>query len=259
MQVQHEQDHDHADQGQARLEQRGQAVLDELVERLDVVGQPRDDHARAVARVEADRQPLQVREQLARAGPAARAGRPSRRGRSARRWRRRRSTAESRKAATIRSSAPMSWRRMPSSIASLASGAGRERRRGGHQQRDEHRGHPPAVRTPAAPRARAACGRGPRSPAGGGEVRPRRPHSPAASAPSRRSIGLRLMKTWSGMPFSTISRYSCELSSSSAWVPSRGDPPVLEHDDPVAPARSSRGGGRSRTWCGLPSPRGARP
>ena len=64
MEVEHEQDDHDAEQRQARLDQRRQAVLDELVERLDVVGQAADDHARAVARVEADRQRLQVREQL---------------------------------------------------------------------------------------------------------------------------------------------------------------------------------------------------
>ena len=64
VEVEHHQDHDHADQHQPGLEQRRHSVLDELVERLDVVGQPRDDHTGAVARVEADRQSLQVREQL---------------------------------------------------------------------------------------------------------------------------------------------------------------------------------------------------
>ena len=85
--VEHEQDHRRADQRQRGAEQRHDAVGDELVERLHVVGQPRDEHAGLAARVEADRQRLQVREELDAAGPAARAGRPSRRGRSARRSR----------------------------------------------------------------------------------------------------------------------------------------------------------------------------
>ena len=33
------------------------------------------------------------------------------------------------------------------------------------------------------------------------------------------SSGLRVRKTWSGSPFSTISRYSSDASSSSSWVP----------------------------------------
>ena len=61
--VEHEQDHDDSDQRQPGLEQRRHPVRDELVERLDVVRHPGDDHPGAVARVEADRQRLQVREQ----------------------------------------------------------------------------------------------------------------------------------------------------------------------------------------------------
>jgi hypothetical protein len=49
MEIKHEQDHHHADQGEAGLEQGGHPVLDQLVERLDVVGEPGDDHPRAVA------------------------------------------------------------------------------------------------------------------------------------------------------------------------------------------------------------------
>ena len=46
------------------LDERRHAVGHELVERLDVVRQPADDHARAVALVEAEREPLQVAEEL---------------------------------------------------------------------------------------------------------------------------------------------------------------------------------------------------
>ena len=53
-----------ADQRQRVLDERRDAVGDELVERLDVVREPADDHARAVALVEAERQPLQVAEEL---------------------------------------------------------------------------------------------------------------------------------------------------------------------------------------------------
>ena len=62
--VEHEEDHRGADQRQRRAEQRHHAVGDELVERLDVVRQPRDQHAGLAARVEADRERLQVREEL---------------------------------------------------------------------------------------------------------------------------------------------------------------------------------------------------
>ena len=56
-----------------------------------------------------------------------------------------------------------------------------------------------------------------------------RGHRPATSG----SSGLRVRKTWSGRPFSTISRYSSRLSSSSSCVPWAIEPPVLEHDDLV--------------------------
>ena len=46
------------------LDERRDAVGDELVERLDVVREPADDHAGAVALVEAEREPLQVAEEL---------------------------------------------------------------------------------------------------------------------------------------------------------------------------------------------------
>ena len=64
LEVEHDQDRGRADQRQRRAEQRHHAVGDELVERLHVVGQPRDQHARLLARVEADRERLQVREEL---------------------------------------------------------------------------------------------------------------------------------------------------------------------------------------------------
>ena len=60
--VEVEQDPDRADQRQPGLEQRHDRVGDEAVERLDVVGHARDQHARRAALVEADRQRLQVGE-----------------------------------------------------------------------------------------------------------------------------------------------------------------------------------------------------
>jgi hypothetical protein len=60
----HEQDRGRADERQRGAEQRHDPVRDELVERLDVVGQARDEHAGLAAREEGDRQRLQVREQL---------------------------------------------------------------------------------------------------------------------------------------------------------------------------------------------------
>ena len=53
-----------ADEHQRVLDEARDAVGDELVERLDVVREPADDHAGAVALVEAEREPLQVAEEL---------------------------------------------------------------------------------------------------------------------------------------------------------------------------------------------------
>ena len=60
--VEQQQDHDRADQRQRAREQRHDPVGDELVERLHVVGQARDQHARLAPAEEADRLALQVRE-----------------------------------------------------------------------------------------------------------------------------------------------------------------------------------------------------
>ena len=62
--VHHHEDHHDTDQHQAALDQRGQPILDELVQSLDVVGHAADDDTGDVAAVEADRQRLQVGEQL---------------------------------------------------------------------------------------------------------------------------------------------------------------------------------------------------
>ena len=61
--VEQEQDDRRADQRQRVLDQAGEPVRDELVERLDVVREAADDHARAVALVEAEGEPLQVAEE----------------------------------------------------------------------------------------------------------------------------------------------------------------------------------------------------
>ena len=61
--VEEEEDDRRADEGERVLDEARDAVGDELVERLDVVRQPADDHARAVALVEAEREPLQVAEE----------------------------------------------------------------------------------------------------------------------------------------------------------------------------------------------------
>ena len=61
--VEDEQDHRGDEQGQRVLDEARDAVGDELVERLHVVGQAADDHARAVPLVEAEREPLEVAEQ----------------------------------------------------------------------------------------------------------------------------------------------------------------------------------------------------
>ena len=61
--VEDEEDDRGADERQRALHERRHAVGDELVDRLDVVRQPADDHAGAVSLVEAEREPLQVREE----------------------------------------------------------------------------------------------------------------------------------------------------------------------------------------------------
>ena len=53
-----------AHEQQRVLEEAGDAVGDELVERLDVVGQAADDHPGAVALVVAEGEPLQMAEEL---------------------------------------------------------------------------------------------------------------------------------------------------------------------------------------------------
>ena len=54
-----------------------------------------------------------------------------------------------------------------------------------------------------------------------------RAHRPLTSG----SRGLRVRKTWSGSPFSTISRYSSELLEQVLVVAVRDDAAVVEHDD----------------------------
>ena len=61
--VEEEEDDRGADEQQRVLDQAGDAVGDELVERLDVVRDPADDHAGAVALVEAEGQALEVGEE----------------------------------------------------------------------------------------------------------------------------------------------------------------------------------------------------
>ena len=62
--VEEEEDDGGADEEQRVLDQARDAVGDELVERLDVVRDPADHDAGAVALVEAEREPLQVGEEL---------------------------------------------------------------------------------------------------------------------------------------------------------------------------------------------------
>ena len=61
--VEDEQQDRRADQRQRALDERRDAVRDELVERLDVVRQPADDHPGAVPLVEAEGQPLEMLEE----------------------------------------------------------------------------------------------------------------------------------------------------------------------------------------------------
>ena len=215
----------------AGLEQRRHPVLDELVERLDVVGQARDEHAGPVARVEADRQLLQVREQLHRRSCSARWPTQSDQIGLAARWRSRRSPRDARNATTIRSSAPTSWcgcrRRSPS----LARGGGASAAAVATTSDDEHRRDAPAVRRAAGRAGRAACARAPpvwRDAAADVAPWPRsqarrlalarlaRRGTPGRACPSRRSRG-------------TASELVQQLVVGALC----GDPAVLEHDDLV--------------------------
>ena len=62
--VEEEEDDHGPDEDERVLDEARDAVGDELVERLDVVRDPADDRARAVALVVAERQPLEVAEEL---------------------------------------------------------------------------------------------------------------------------------------------------------------------------------------------------
>ena len=63
--IEDEQEHDGADEGERVGDQGGDAVGDELVQRVDVVGQPADDPAGLLAAEEVEAQFLQVGEELA--------------------------------------------------------------------------------------------------------------------------------------------------------------------------------------------------
>ena len=185
--VEHHQDHRGADERQRGREERRDALGHELVERLDVVGQARDQHARPVARVEADRQALEMLEQLdpevlqrPLAHPVDEVGlqvggdpvhrRPRQRTRS------RSSSARSCPSAL-----------MPSSIARPARYGGASAAAVEIKECDEHQQHAPAVRAQQADRGGAGGRRG---------------SQPATS----RSGSSRVRNTWSGRPFSAISR-----------------------------------------------------
>ena len=231
--VEVEQDPDRADQRQARLEQRHDGVGDEAVERLDVVGDARDQHARGAALVEADRQRLQVREdadaqvgERALADPADEVG-------LQRRSSAHTSSAETRNAITTSTSVfgvvparCLCRSRLSPAAAARASRRCRPAARRPSRTRAGGRAAPARSsprrlrpRVPRLARAPSHCGPGPRPTIG----------LTGRSPPAR--SGLRVMKTWSGRPFSTISRYSSEASSSCVVVAVGDDAAVVEHDD----------------------------
>ena len=210
LEIEHHQDHHRPDQHQGRAEQRRHAVGDELVERLHVVGEPRDDHAGLAARVEPDRERLQVREELdpqvlqhPLADPADEVrldvgGAPVDEGAD---QEREDDEGERREVA----------RHDPLVDRELGQRRRRERRGRAREQRGEHEARAPAIRAQQrqqpAQLATTAAGRAPAAHdlvaprAGPGAVRfTRRAHSPATA-----SRGLRVRNTWSGRPFSAIS------------------------------------------------------
>ena len=232
--VEREQDHGGADQRQRRPEQRDDPVRDQRVERLDVVGEPRDEHAGALARVEADRHALQVREELdpevlqrPLADPADQVG--LRVGRAPIHQRRDEERDDDpRQRRQIARHDPLVDRQR-------GQRRGRQRRGGREHQRDEHQRDAPAVRAEQhdeAAQLAPAAGRGapaahevvaPRAPAAAPRARRavRRgllmlPLSRIAHSPATRSTGSRFRNTWSGRPLVAISAYSgdCESSAS---------------------------------------------
>ena len=120
---------------------------------------------------------------------------------------------------------------MPSSIARPARYGGASAAAVASSSAIEHDDHPPAVRAQqrqhlaelARPAALAA-----QDPPDA--LHARAAHSPAAAS---RSAGLRVRKTWSGSPFSAISRVQRRRLDQLVVRAARGDAPVLEHDDLV--------------------------
>ena len=190
--VEREQDHRGADQRQRRAEERDDAVADERVERLDVVGEPRDQHARPPARVEADRHRLQVREELdaqvlqrALADPAGHVGLHVGRAPVDERGAHERDDDPRERGEVARRDA----------LVDRQLGQRRRRERGGRGEQQRRRTSAPRARgtAAAAPRARAACARARTSPASagrgrrGGRAPPRRWRSRAGAPPESRA------------------------------------------------------------------------
>ena len=214
--VQVQQDPDRAEQRKTGLEECDDRVGHEAVERLDVVRHARDQHAGRAALVEADGQRLQVLEdadaqvgERALSDPADEIGlhvghRPHDQRRDEE------GDDHDYERVDVALHDPFVDRR-------AGEQRGGERGRCAEHEGNEHHEGARAIRLdqrqqPAqvAP-ARAFAGALP-GPLRTGPTRTSaddRAHSPLTS----RSRGLRVRKTWSGRPFSTISRYSSEASS----------------------------------------------
>ena len=229
LQVEEEQHGDRADQRQPGLEERHDRVGDEAFQRLDVVGDARDQHPRGAALVEADRLALQVGEdadaqvgQRALADPADEVGLQVGHHPHQQRGGEERDHDQHQRAAVVALDAL--------SIAALASSGGASEAAVPSTSALEHRGDAQPVgaqqRQQAAQvaptaargwRARRPTAAPPRPMPG---PRPRRappmpppmrppppPKPPAAHRPlTSRSRVSRVRKTCSGRPFSTISR-----------------------------------------------------
>ena len=230
LEVEHDQDHRRADQRQRRAEQRHHAVGDELVERLHVVGQPRDQHAGLLARVEADRQRLQVREELdpqvlqhPLADPAREVGLRVGRAPVDQRGDQEGDHDPGQRLQVARHDA----------VVDRQLGQRRRRERGGRgdQQRAEHQQRARRGRGAAARAARAACARGRRSGAAAAAARPG--GDGAVHRPATRSIGSRLRNTWSGRPLCGDLRVQRRARQQLVVRAVRDHLAVLEHDDLV--------------------------
>ena len=197
-----DEDHERPDQRQGRLEERHDAVGHEVVERLDVVRHPRDQHAGRPTLVEADRHLLQVVEdrqsqvgERTLADPLDEVG--------LRVGRHPDDACRDDEGDHDERQRPLVAGRDPVVDRQLGQRGRRQGRGGPDDQRREHRDHAPAVRPQQGEQAAqpAAAAAGPPQPAAD-VAEPRG----SQAGPLRLGAACASGRRWSGRPFSTISR-----------------------------------------------------